>query len=217
MAKFKIDEVVEILEKNFEKYKTPIVTEIARREDPYKVLISTLISLRTKDEVTAKCSRKLFERAETPQEMVKLKTKEIEEILYPAGFYRNKAKTIIEVSQKLIEEHGGKVPKEVEELTKYKGVGRKTANLVVSLGYGIPAICVDVHVHRISNRFGYVKTKKPEETEYALREILPEKYWIAYNSLLVAYGQNICRPISPHCSKCEIEKYCKKVGVEKSR
>ncbi len=210
--------VLDILEKEYPKWNAPVVTLLAQHtKDPYKVLISTIISLRTKDEVTAKASERLFKLADNPFDMVKLSEEQIAEAIYPAGFYKNKAKTILEVSKTLIEKYNGKVPDKLEELLKLKGVGRKTANLVLSLAFGKPAICVDIHVHRICNRLGFVKTKTPEETEFELMKKVPKKYWSKINNLLVAFGQTICKPVSPLCSKCPVEKYCEKVGVERSR
>ncbi len=210
--------VLDILEREFPKWNAPVVTLLAQQtKDPYKVLISTIISLRTKDETTAEASKRLFEKASTPEEMLKLSEEEIAKLIYPAGFYKNKAKQIKEISRKIVEEYGGKVPDSIDELLKFKGVGRKTANLVVSEGFGKPAICVDTHVHRICNRMGFVKTKTPEETEIELRKKLPKEYWSKVNKLLVAFGQTICKPISPLCSKCPVSQYCEKVGVEKHR
>jgi len=152
----------------------------------------------------------MLKLAKTPQEMMRVDEKELEKAIYPVGFYKNKAGQIIELSKILVEKYDGKVPCDIDELCKFKGVGRKTANLVLSRGFNTPAICVDVHVHRIFNRLGYVKTKTPEETEFALREKLPVKHWIPINTLLVTHGQNICKPIKPMCDKCPIEKYCEK-------
>jgi endonuclease-3 len=186
-------------------------------KDPFFILISTILSLRTKDDVTAKASQRLFSIAETPEEMMRLDIEEIEEAIYPVGFYHNKARTIKEVCKTLIEKYNGRVPDDLDELLKLKGVGRKTANLVITLGYNKLGICVDTHVHRISNRLGYVRTKTPEETEFSLREKLPIEYWIEYNDLLVTLGQTICHPVSPKCSKCPILEYCDRVGVKRSR
>jgi len=213
-----IHTVIRILRRGARKWDVPVVTLTAEASrDPFRVLISTILSLRTQDATTAKASKRLFQLADNPRDMLKLDLKEIEQAIYPVGFHKTKAKTVLYVCRELIEKHDSKVPGDIDELLKLKGVGRKTANLVVSLGYGKPGICVDTHVHRISNRWGYLKTKTPLETEMSLREKLPERYWIEYNSLLVAFGQHICRPISPRCSECPLEGYCDKVGVEKSR
>ena len=185
--------------------------------DPFKVLISCILSLRTKDEVTGAASRRLFGLAGTPETLAKLPVKKIEKAIYPVGFYRTKARNIRSICQTLITHYSSRVPDEIDELLKLKGVGRKTANLVVTLGYRKPGICVDTHVHRISNRLGYIKTRTPEETEQVLREKLPPKYWMIWNDLLVTYGQNLCRPISPLCSQCRLTPYCNRVGVTKSR
>ncbi|MCK4544784.1 endonuclease III [candidate division WOR-3 bacterium] len=198
--------------------KAPIVTLIKERtNDPYRILISTILSLRTKDNVTSIASKKLFQKARTPFQMLKLNKKEIENLIFPVGFYHRKAENILEISKTLVENYNAKVPSSIDELLKFKGVGRKTANLVVTLGFGKPGICVDTHVHRISNRFGYVKTKTPDKTEMVLRKKLPQEWWIRYNDLLVAFGQTICKPISPLCSKCPIAQYCPKIGVKNHR
>lgn len=186
-------------------------------KDPFRVLISTLLSLRTQDKTTIEASKRLFQLATTPKDMLKLKSAQIEKLIYPVGFYRTKAKRILEICKILEEQYSGQTPDSIEELLKLKGVGRKTANLVVILGYGKLGICVDTHVHRISNRLGIVKTKTPEKTEFALREILPQKHWLYYNDILVGFGQNLCKPISPHCSICPIQKFCPKIGVTHSR
>jgi endonuclease-3 len=213
-----IHRIIGALRKEIGKWNMPIVTLTAQSSrDPFKVLISTILSLRTQDSTTAKASNRLFRLADNPVDMLKLSANEIEQAIYPVGFHKTKAKTILLISRELIEKYGSKVPDDINELLQLKGVGRKTANLVVTLGYGKPGICVDTHVHRISNRWGYIRTKTPFETEMALRDKLPQEYWVEYNSLLVALGQHLCRPISPKCSECVIEKYCDKIGVEKSR
>lgn len=213
-----IDKIVEILKKESSKFKEPVVSEISKRKgSPYQILISTLLSLRTKDEVTLKASEKLFKLADNPYSMIKLREKDIEKAIYPVGFYHRKAEQILNISKEIIDKYSGKVPSSIEELLSLKGVGRKTANLVLSEGFGMKSIAVDTHVHRISNRLGLVSTKNPKETEYELIKILPKKYWIIFNKLLVTLGQNICTPISPKCSICSINTYCKKVGVKKSR
>jgi endonuclease-3 len=213
----KIDDIVSILKRENKKYIVPIVTIVSMTKSPFLVLISCLLSLRTKDKVTAEASNRLFKLADNPEMMLDLSTKNIEKAIYPVGFYKTKSKRIKEICKALLDDYDGVVPDEIGELLKLNGVGRKTANLVVTLGYGKLGICVDTHVHRISNRLGLVMTKTPEQTEFALRKTLPQKYWLIYNDLLVTYGQNLCVPVSPWCSKCKIFKYCKRIGVKKSR
>ncbi len=213
-----IHAAVRILHREAPKWQTPVVTLIAEASDnPFKVLISCILSLRTQDSTTAQASRRLFALADSPETMVQLSAKKIEQAIFPVGFYRTKAKTILEICRNLNEKYRGRVPDEIEELIKFKGVGRKTANLVVTLGYNKPGICVDTHVHRISNRWGYVKTATPEKTETTLRQKLPKQYWIEYNDLLVSFGQHLCRPISPLCSQCPVAKYCSQIGVTVKR
>jgi endonuclease-3 len=213
-----IHQAVRILRRQVPKWETPIVTLMAETyESPFRVLISCILSLRTQDTTTAKASHRLFAAADSPQATLKLSAKKIEKLIYPVGFYKTKAKVILEICRTLINDYGGRVPDEIDELLKLKGVGRKTANLVVTLGYRKPGICVDTHVHRISNRWGYVKTITPEKTEFALRAKLPKQYWIEYNDLLVSFGQHLCRPISPLCSQCPVRKYCDRVDVTLSR
>ena len=216
--KKRVERLIKGVQKELSRFNIPYVTEVsAKTRDPFRVLVSCLLSLRTKDEVTAAASRRLFERAATPEELCKLPVKTIERLIYPVGFYRVKARNIKAISRELMEKYDSKVPDSVEELVKLKGVGRKTATLVVSMGYGRPAICVDTHVHRITNRWGIVSTSSPHQTELALYKVVPQKYWIELNTLLVAFGQNVCKPISPHCSDCGVRRYCLRVGVEKSR
>ncbi|HET9880271.1 MAG TPA: endonuclease III [Candidatus Binatia bacterium] len=213
-----IHAAVRILRREAPKWQTPVVTLIAEASDsPFKVLISCILSLRTQDSTTAQASRRLFALADSPETMVRFSAKKIEQVIFPVGFYRTKAKTILEICRNLNENYRGRVPDEIDELLKFKGVGRKTANLVVTLGYNKPGICVDTHVHRISNRWGYVKTATPEKTEVALRQKLPKQYWIEYNDLLVSFGQQLCRPISPLCSQCPVAKYCSQIGVTVKR
>lgn len=185
--------------------------------DPYLILISCILSLRTRDTDSLPASLRLFERAQTPTEMLQLSQVDIEKIIYPCGFYHNKAKNLRQISEQLIAEFNGKVPHTREKLLSLKGVGPKTAALVLAQGFGIPAICVDTHVHRISNRLGLVQTDTPEKTEEALMRVLPQDVWIEFNQLLVVWGQNICVPISPFCSGCAIANLCPRVGVTKSR
>jgi len=213
-----IAKVVEILTREMALRKRPIVSALAEQEhNPFQILISTILSLRTKDEVTGEATKKLRALAATPEEMLKLSEEEIAAAIYPVGFYRNKAKTIRNLSQVLTERYHSRVPDTMEELLKLNGVGRKTANLVITLGYRGEGICVDTHVHRISNRLGYVITKTPEETEFALRDKLPRVYWTMYNTLMVAFGQTICKPLSPLCSQCPVRQYCARAGVTRSR
>ena len=218
MKDSQIDEVIKKLREAVRDFTTPIVTLYSQRKrTPFEVLITTILSLRTKDEVTAYASKRLLEKADTPEKLVALSEREIARLIYPVGFYNNKAKTLKKISEILIEKYGGKVPNDISKLLKLPGVGRKTANLVVTLGYDKPGICVDTHVHRITNRWGYVKTKTPKETEMELRKKLPCQYWKDINTLLVTFGQNICTPVSPFCSKCPLYPYCERVGVERSR
>jgi len=185
--------------------------------DPFQILMSTVLSLRTKDRTTAEASARLFRLATTPRAMLAIPGRAIERAIYPVGFYRTKARHIREICRDLLARYEGRVPDEIDELLTLKGVGRKTANLVVTLGFHKPGICVDIHVHRISNRWGYIRTKAPAESETALRRKLPRRYWIIFNDLLVPFGQNLCTPVSPHCSQCKLASYCEQVGVKKSR
>jgi endonuclease-3 len=213
-----IHAIIARLQENLKNWDMPIVSHLAEMgQDPFKILISTLLSLRTKDETTTGATARLFGLARSPAEMLQLPEAVIIEAIYPVGFYRNKAKTIHHICRELIDRHHASVPDNLEDLLALKGVGRKTANLVISLGYGRPAICVDTHVHRISNRLGYVATKTPEQTEQALRSKLPVHYWRDYNTLLVAFGQRICRPVSPFCSRCPVSGYCDRKNVGASR
>jgi endonuclease-3 len=214
----RIIKVLHSLQKATAAWEEPIVTQLARESrSPFVLLISTLLSLRTKDDITAAATEKLIALANTPEAMLRLSDQTIRKAIYPVGFYRNKARTIREVSRELLNRFGGKVPDSLDELLSLKGVGRKSANLVLALGFGIDTICVDTHVHRISNRLGFVRTKSPEQTEYALQEVLPRCYWSNYNKWMVAFGQQICRPISPLCSQCPVETLCPKIGVTRSR
>lgn len=214
MAKLKekdnIDEIVRLL-KDAEQPRSDFVHLMDSFNDPYLVLIACILSLRTNDKTTYPATLRMLELGRTPEDFAKCDVKELEKAIYPVGFYANKAKQIVELSKELVEKYNSMVPESIEEMTKFKGVGRKTANLVMSRGFNKPAICVDVHVHRIFNRLGYVKTKTPEETEFALREKLPVKHWIDINTLLVTHGQNVCKPIKPMCGICPIKDYCKKL------
>lgn len=218
MRKFAIDDVMELLESAATAWDTPAVSIVSQRDgDPFKVLISCILSLRTKDTTTGPAAERLFLLADTPAAMSVLSQELIENAIYPVGFYRTKAMQIRTICQQLVDNHSGLTPDTMEGLLAFKGVGRKTANLVLTLGYGLPGICVDTHVHRICNRWGYIRTKNPEETELRLRAVLPQKYWLRINDLLVAFGQNLCKPISPFCSKCPVYRYCARCNVFKNR
>ncbi len=203
------------LRREYRKGTAPVVTFIAlQTRDPFRVLVSCLLSLRTKDETTGPASQRLFALADTPQKMVHLKPDQIERAIYPVGFYRTKTRVILELARTLLEKYDGQVPDSLDELLALKGVGRKTANLVLTQGFTKDGICVDTHVHRISNRWGYVRTRTPHETEMALRKKLPKRYWREYNDLLVAFGQTICKPLSPLCdTRCPIRGNCPQIGV----
>ncbi len=205
-----INKIVELL-KQAKQPKSDFVKLMDSFNDPYLVLIACILSLRTNDKTTYPATLRMLKLGKTPKYFANCNVKELEKAIYPVGFYTNKAKQIIELSKILVEKYNSKVPKSIDELCKFNGVGRKTANLTISRGFNEPAICVDVHVHRIFNRIGYIKTKTPEETEFALREKLPIKYWIDINTLLVTHGQNICKPIKPKCEECPIKELCKKL------
>ncbi|MCX5807716.1 MAG: endonuclease III [Proteobacteria bacterium] len=215
---FPFKEMMDILREIF-KDNVPVVTKISKKENrnPYLVLVGTLLSLRTKDELTEKVMNKLIKEIRTPEEMVSFPIEKLQELIYPVGFYKNKSAVLKNISRTIIDAYDGVVPDSIDELLKLKGIGRKTANLVITEGYNKPGICVDTHVHRISNRIGIVMTKNPHQTEEVLRKVLPKKYWIIYNTLLVTFGKNICKPISPHCSICPISHLCNKSGVLKFR
>lgn len=210
-----IDSIHRLLKIEFRKYKMPVVDLIqVQTRDPFKVLISTILSARTKDATTTEASERLFAEVNSFDDLARIPVKRLEKLIFPVGFYKTKAlhlKQLPEVINKLF---SGKIPQTVEELIQLPGVGRKTANLVVSVGFNKPGVCVDTHVHRICNRLGYVKTKTPFETEMKLRNILPIKYWISFNSFLVSFGQNLCFPIHPRCSACPIYRFCNRVGVK---
>lgn len=212
-----IGAVVRTLRSAVRQWKMPIVTQQAKTRDPFRVLVSCLLSLRTKDATTEAAAARLFARADTPRAILALSAETIATLIYPVGFYRNKARQLRAISQTLVERYDGQVPDSLEELLALDGVGRKTANLVITMGFGKPGICVDTHVHRITNRLGYVQTRNPTETEMALRSKLPQRYWIEFNDLLVTFGQNLCTPQSPHCSRCPVSGHCGRVGVTRSR
>jgi len=217
MKEVDISQIYEILKKETKNYKAPVVDLIeVQTNDPFKVLIATILSARTKDETTSKVCERLFSKVKDFNDLNKLNEREIEKLIYPIGFYKTKAKYLKKLPEAL-KEFNSKVPNEIDDLLKLPGVGRKTANLVRAVAFKKPAMAIDVHCHRIFNRLGYIKTKTPYETEMELREKLPKKYWENFNSMLVAFGQNLCRPLSPHCSKCPIIEYCNQVNVDKKR
>lgn len=218
MKESDIHVVMACLAEVVKQWPSPAVTIVSQREgNPFKVLISCILSLRTQDRTTGPASERLFALADSPEAMLQLSKDEIEKAIYPVGFYRTKAAQILGICRVLMERHGGRVPDEMDVLLTLGGVGRKTANLVITLGFGKPAICVDTHVHRICNRWGYVRTRTPEETEFALRRILPHPYWPVINDYLVTFGQNHCTPVSPRCSTCDLSKWCDRVGGAKHR
>ncbi len=210
-----IARVIRILTRTVRQWEEPVVGHY--RADSFTTLISCLLSLRTKDATTRGAAQRLFRLARTPRQLLQLPLRRIERTIYPVGFYRTKARTLRAVCRTLLERYGGRVPDDLEELLTIKGVGRKTANLVVTLAFRKDGICVDTHVHRISNRWGYVHTKTPEQTEMALRRRLPRRYWQRYNDLLVSFGQHLCHPTSPWCSRCPVASRCPKIGVTHRR
>ena len=217
---FHFDTIFHLLKQQMATYGQPIVSQKKKDipETPFVTLISCLLSLRTKDEVTAQASQRLLTNYHTPQEIVQLTEQQIETMIYPVGFYKTKARRIKDISKTLLEDYNGKVPDDFNELLTLKGVGRKTANIVMVYGHkkhGYQPI--DTHCHRIPNRLGWIKTKTPEETEQTLLKVLPSKYWDDFNDLFVRFGQTICVPVSPFCSRCSLQKYCKKIGVVTSR
>jgi endonuclease-3 len=210
--------VIRTLEREAPSWRPTAVAEVAGQQaDPFRVLVACLLSLRTQDSTTREASERLFRIADSPAAMRRLSASRIARLIFPVGFYRTKARVIRAICRDLLERFGGRVPADLDALLTLKGVGRKTANLVVTVGFGKPGICVDTHVHRISNRLGFVRTTTPEQTELALRAKLPRRYWIGYNDLLVAFGQNVCRPLSPHCSRCPVAGLCRRIGVGRAR
>lgn len=187
---------------------TDFVKMMEELKNPFLVLICCILSLRTNDKTTYPASLRMMKLGKTPEDFLKVDVEDLSKTIYPVGFYRNKAEQILQIADEIVHKYNGKVPESIDELVKFKGVGRKTANLVMAKGFLVPAICVDVHVHRISNRLGLVSTKTPDETEMRLRKILPEKYWLDINTILVTFGQNICKPQKPLCSQCDIKNYC---------
>lgn len=215
---FPIENVLDTLEGEYQKWDVPVVTLIAMQSgDPFKVLISTIISLRTKDEVTIEASKRIYKLLTKPSDVYGVTIEQIEQAIYPCGFYKRKAIQIMDICDRLVKEFNSKVPDTIDTLLDFPGIGRKTANLIVAEGHNLPALCVDVHVHRICNRLGYISTKDPDDTEFTLRRSLDQDYWKKINYLMVAFGQSLCRPVSPHCSKCPLLDVCKRKGVDKHR
>ena len=213
-----IHAVLGVIRREIKKWAEPVVGIVAKKtRDPFKVLIACILSLRTKDQTTTEASRRLFALAGDPTSMGQLPLKRLEQAIYPVGFYRTKAKQIRQLCRRLLNTYQGRVPDTLDELLALEGVGRKTANLVLTVGFKKSGICVDIHVHRICNRLGYVKTENPDETEQVLRAKLPSQYWITLNDWLVPFGQNLCRPISPYCSQCKLHAYCGRIKVHSSR
>jgi endonuclease-3 len=214
-----IEKVLRIIRREIRKWKVPAVGKIAEKAEdrPFETLVSTILSLRTKDAVTAAASERLLARASTPESIASLTPTELEALIFPVGFYRTKARNLQKACRILVEQYGSIVPRDLNKLLELPGVGRKTANLVITLGHGDYGICVDTHVHRISNLLGYVQTRTPNETEFALREKLPKRYWKTCNDLLVTFGQNLCVPVSPWCSRCPVARYCERIGLKRFR
>jgi len=212
------DRLMGLLREEAREQDPPAVTKEAEaHHDPFRVLVATLISLRTKDEVTGEAAARLFALADTPRAMADLAEAQIADAIRPANFYPTKARRIREIARRIVQDHCGEVPRDLDALLAFPGVGRKTANLVLTEGFDLPGVCVDTHVHRILNRLGFVRTRTPTETEFALREVLPREYWKPINTYLVSFGQRVCRPTSPHCSRCVIRSLCARTGVERSR
>jgi endonuclease-3 len=214
-----LEQVLRILRREIKQWKVPAVGVIAESavDRPFETLVSTILSLRTKDAVTEKASRRILSVAPTPQALAALPASGIEELIYPVGFYRTKAKNLKETCRILSNHHQGRVPRRIEDLLELPGVGRKTANLVVTIGYNRPGICVDTHVHRITRIWGYVNAPSPDKTEAALRAKLPKRHWKTFNDILVTFGQNLCKPVSPLCSQCPVRELCPKIGVTRHR
>jgi len=213
-----IPKIISLLKKQSKHFEIPMSTKIGERREPFLVLISCIMSLRTKDTTTGPAAKRLFKLADNPKDMLKLTKKQIEKAIFPVGFYLTKAKYIQKTCKKLFDDYNGIVPEKEEELLKLPGIGRKCMGIVMCYGFNKNShIPVDTHVHKIANRLGWVKTKTPEKTEQALIKTIPRKYWHDLNSLLVVHGQNICVPVSPYCSKCSIKKYCPRIGVNRSR
>lgn len=214
---FPISLLVRQIKKNDKNWDIPFAIRLSKSKKPFWVLVGAILSLRTRDPVAESAFNKLIELGQDAKSIARLKESEIKKAIYPVAFFKEKAKNLISLSETLVNRYEGKPPKEMEELLSLRGVGRKTANMVLTLGYDKLGICVDAHVHRIVNRWGYIKTKNPDETEEALRKKLPKRYWKDWNQLLVTFGQNCCKPISPYCGNCCLNEFCPREGVKKFR
>jgi endonuclease-3 len=213
-----IEQIMNILEKHFHYIERTTLNRMRKeKQDPFKILISCLLSLRTKDSTTESISESLFKIADTPEKIIKLPLKKLEKIIFSSGHYHKKALTLKHVSKEILERFNNKVPDKKDELMSIKGIGPKTANIVLNFAFNQPVLPIDTHCHRLPNRLGWVQTKTPEKTELALEKILPKQYWFEFNGIFVLFGKTICQPISPWCSKCPINNYCPKINVEKSR
>jgi endonuclease-3 len=215
--RFSIEKAIKLIRQAADEWHVPYLSQPHVRRDAFKTLVACIMSLRTKDETTDVAAERLFSTASTPESVAAIGEKRLAKLIYPVGFYNQKAKQIIKLCTRLVNDYNSNVPDSLEELLTFDGVGRKTANLVITEAFGKPGICVDTHVHRICNRWGYVSTKTPDQTELALREKLPKKYWLEINRLLVAYGKRRCTPVSPRCSECALQDMCPRKGVERSR
>lgn len=217
-SRFPIDSVLAILEAEMPQFAQPLIDQMgAEDQTPFRILVATILSLRTKDTLTAVVAPRLFAEADTPAGLLALGEARVAALIYPVGFYRTKARSLMQICAELLARYDGQVPADLDALLALPGVGRKTANLVLTAGFGLPGICVDIHVHRICNRWGYVQTRDPEATELALRACLPPRHWLSINRLLVTLGQHICHPTSPRCSACPVAAHCARVGVTRSR
>ncbi len=217
MKEKNFQEIMETLKKIYNSIDKTTLNRMRTKPDPFKVLISCLLSLRARDENTEKVSNQLFAVVNTPEELVKIPTEKLEKIIFSSGHYKKKARVLQSVSNDLITRFNSKVPNKKDELLSIKGIGPKTANIVLAFAFNQPVIPVDTHVHRIPNRIGWVETKKPEQTEQELMKILPKEYWADVNAIFVQFGRDICQPVSPKCSTCPINKYCKRIGIQRSR
>ena len=212
-----IPKIMQILEKHFNFSERTTLNRMRKRPDAFKILISCLLSLRTQDKNTEKVSKKLFAVADTPEKIIKLPTKRLEKLIFSSGHYKKKSRVLKHVSSEILKKFEGKVPKTKEELMSIKGIGPKTANIVLCFAFNKNVLPIDTHCHRLPNRLGWVKTKTPEQTEKELEKILPKRYWKEFNGMFVLFGKTVCQPISPFCSKCPISRYCKRVRVKRSR